>query len=485
MMSGPWHFKIKTSAALLSACILACVGNPASAHPQPPPENAASGKTANAASSPIALHYKRISITPSGFVAVETVYRQKAVDADVPTPLRSIPFNGASAASQSEFYGSARQSRFSLLAEGKTGAVALRGYVETDLLGVSSGSNPPNDYVLRKRVVWGQAVLKNGFTFQGGQMWSLATERAHGLSNFSRDVKTPLTIDSNYVPGFVWARQYGFALLMNGNRVSYGISLENAHTVTGGSACPAGSCLLGSSGNYNLCPDLVGKLALDPAWGHYEAFALARFPHYRYYPNYALGGTAGAADSVSNALPTGGFGGSLRAPVFGRHGNFGLSGLYGWGVGRYGDTGLADVTFDSTGSMKALTNASALSTVELHPTSHLVLYANFGEDFAGRLAHLAAGPSSGYGLLNADNSGCDVQSSTSSTGAPANCTGDNKFVQETTAGFWFNLGKGRTGSIRFGGQYAYINRAIWGGAATPQANATENQFYTSFRYYLP
>jgi hypothetical protein len=461
-----------------------------------------------AIASPSALHYKGLNITPGGFMAAETVFRQKATGADIPTALSSIPFDGANSAALSEFYGSGRQSRISFLGEGKTDSATYRGYVEADFLGTgtSSNNNQSNSYVMRQRVVWGQAVLKNGVTFQGGQMWSLAAERAKGLSNFSGDVKTPLTIDPNYVPGFVWARQYGFAIIKAGNKVSYGVSLENAQTLTGGSGCPAGACLYGGSTagvqsssynavngtySYNLGPDIIGKVAVDPGWGHYEAFAIGRFPHYEYYPNYkAATVPAQVAGRTTDSLATGGFGGSLRAPVFGKYGDFGLSGLYGFGVGRYGDTTLSDVTFDATGQMKALTNASALATVELHPTSRLVVYVNYGEDFAGRLNTLAAGAGAGYGLLNVNNSGCNVESSLPTSGsvpsgAPANCTGNNKFVQETAAGLWYDFYKGAAGRIRYGIQYANINRAIWGGTTTPEAVATENLFYTSFRYYLP
>jgi Skp family chaperone for outer membrane proteins len=458
-------------------------------------------------SAPSALHYKGIAITPGGFMAAETVFRQKATGADIPTALSSIPFDGANTAALSEFYGSARQSRVSMLAEGKANGATYRGYVEGDFLGTgtSSNNNQSNSYVFRQRVVWAQAILKNGFTFQGGQMWSLAAERAKGLSNFSGDVKTPQVIDPNYLPGFVWARQYGFALLKAGNKVSYGVSLENAQTLTGGSGCPAGSCLYGGSTagvqsssynavngtySYNLGPDIIAKVAVDPGFGHYEVFAIGRFPHYEYYPNYKLTGTAATAGRTTESLATGGFGGSLRAPVFGKYGDFGVSGLYGFGVGRYGDTTLSDVTFDATGYMKALTNASGLATVELHPTPRLVVYVNYGEDFAGRLNTLAAGSTAGYGLLTVNNSGCNVESSTPTSGsvpsgAPANCTGNNKFVQETTAGLWYDFYKGPAGRVRYGIQYANINRAIWGGTTTPEAVATENQFYTSFRYYLP
>jgi hypothetical protein len=465
---------------------------------------------------PNALRYKGITITPGGFMAAETVYRQKATGADIPTALSSIPFNGANSAQLSEFYGSGRQSRISMMAEGKTASATYRGYVEADFLGVgtSSNNNQSNSYVMRQRVVWADATLNSGLSFQGGQMWSLAAERAKGLSNLSGDVKTPQTIDPNYVPGFVWTRQYGFRVVQSFKHAAFGISLENPQTIAGGSGCPtvtigttvSAACLYGGSTagvqsssynavnatySYNLGPDIIAKVAVDPGWGHYEAFAIGRFPHYESYPNYALGGAAGAAGSTTQSLSTGGFGGSLRAPVFGKYGDFGVSGLYGWGVGRYGDTTLADVTFDATGKMMAIQNSSALSTLELHPTPRLTIYGNFGEDFAGRLISTNGG-TAGYALMGTTNfnSGCNVQSALPTSGSvpsssPANCTGNTKFVQEFVGGFWYDFYKGPAGRIRYGVQYANINRAIWGGTLANQADATENQFYTSFRYYLP
>ena len=446
---------------------------------------------------PSALHYKGVTITPGGFMAAETVYRQKATGADIPTALSSIPFNGATNAQMSEFFGTGRQSRISMMVEGKTNAATYHGYVEADFLGVgtSSNNNQSNSYVLRQRVVWADATLKSGLSFQGGQMWSLAAERGKGLSNLSGDVKTPLTIDPNYVPGFVWTRQYGFRVVQTMKNVAFGISLENPQTIAGGSACPANYCLFGTTSaqsssynavngtySFNLGPDIIGKVAVDPGWGHYEAFAIGRFPHYLWYP----GGVVTA--QTTNSLSTGGFGGSARAPILGKYGDFGISALYGWGVGRYGDTTLADVTFDNTGSMIAIQNTSALASLELKPTPRLVIYGNFGEDFAGRVT--TASNSYGYGRLNANNSGCNtvvLPTAGTTPGSAGSCSGDNKFVQEFVGGFWYDFYKGAAGRIRYGVQYANITRALWGSSVTPtpQVDATENQIFTSFRYYLP
>ena len=69
--------------------------------------------------SPIALHYKGITITPGGFAAAEFVRRSRALGSDINTPFNSLTMPGASQSAISEFFGSGRQSRISALAEGK------------------------------------------------------------------------------------------------------------------------------------------------------------------------------------------------------------------------------------------------------------------------------------------------------------------------------------------------------------------------------
>src|SRR5208282_2036389 len=118
-------------------------------------------ETQKSLGSPLAIRYKGITITPGGFLAAETVWRQHAEGADINTALNSIPYSGSSQAHMSEFYGSGRQSRISMLAQGKTDTMAMTGYVETDFLGsgTTSNNNESNSYVLRMRQAWGQAAL--------------------------------------------------------------------------------------------------------------------------------------------------------------------------------------------------------------------------------------------------------------------------------------------------------------------------------------
>ena len=131
---------------------------------------------------PTAIHVKGITITPGGFLAAEFVRRSRALGADVNTPLNSLTMPGASQSSMSEFFGSGRQSRVSMLAEGKLNFVKLSGYVEADFLsaGITSNNNQSNSYTMRQRQAYGQAAFDNGWTFTGGQMWSLVTETKQG-----------------------------------------------------------------------------------------------------------------------------------------------------------------------------------------------------------------------------------------------------------------------------------------------------------------
>ena len=143
---------------------------------------------------PDAIHLKGITLSPTGsYLAGETVYRTHATGGDIPTPFNALPYEHADAYTLSEFYGTARQSRVALMAEGKTGSATLRGYYEADWLGtgITSNNNESNSYVFRQRVLWAQIALNNGWAFTGGQLWSLATEDKKGLSNLSGDILTP------------------------------------------------------------------------------------------------------------------------------------------------------------------------------------------------------------------------------------------------------------------------------------------------------
>ncbi|MGD0548563.1 MAG: hypothetical protein ABR991_12140 [Terracidiphilus sp.] len=566
---------------------------------------------------PSVLHYKGTTLAPGGYLAGETVFRTKATGGDIPTAFSSIPYEGASAYQLSEFFGSARQSRATLMAEGKTSWGTLRGYYEADWLGtgITSNNNQSNSYVLRQRVLWAQAETNNHWAFTGGQLWSLATEDKKGISNLSGDIMTPQTIDPNYVAGFVWTRQYGFRVTKTLPKAAFGIAAENPQLLY--SAALAGStpyAILGSAGanggnynaaisaaavtyytkswsnqkgydattgalvnnplanpatiqantnianlSFNQAPDIIVKAAFDPGWGHYEILGIAGFAHETVYPgvdqnrvkystvtdnemfatplngDFTCATAAPNACSVSsattagyytNSIVLGGFGASARVPVIKDKLTFGVKGLYGPGMGRYGDTTLSDVTNDANGDLKPIHNLSGLFTLEATPTPRLLVYLNYGGDYAARAdyattaltlgdpkayfcqagttganattncassasaafatnggawgSHFTATPvitAIGYGSHYASVSAtcaavANLGYASGSVGyqpAGSGCGNNTRDVQEITGGYWYDIYKGDRGRLRQSIQYGYAVREGWSGTGTAGA----------------
>ena len=484
----------------------------------------------DAMESPLAIHYKGITITPGGFLAAETVWRQHALGADINTPFNSITFPGAAQSNLSEFFGSGRQSRLSMLAEGKLNSAKLTGYVETDFLsaGITSNNNESNSYSLRVRQAWGQAALNSGWSFTGGQMWSLVTETKKGVDN--RSEALPMTIDPQYTVGFSWARQYGFRVSKNlSNKAWLAFSVENSQETIGGHGSTSNFVLgqQGASGglynatanySFNPTPDFVGKLAFEPGWGHFEIFGIATDFRDRVYP---LGAATkpSATGAFNNSALDGGFGANGRGTIA-KHFDVGVHFLGGNGIGRYGTAGLTDAVVRPDGVLVPVRNYQALGTLEWHGP-RLDVYANVGGEYEDRVAFVNSSKKGvGYGSPLFNNSGCGTETppaaitttvatpptSSSPTGGTAtipvpgavgtplsngfnpgglsNCNGDTRNIIEGTIGFWYRFYSGPKGRLQWGPQYSYIDRNTWRGVGgTP--NATENMFFTSFRYYLP
>src|SRR5437773_1883195 len=135
--------------------------------------------------SPTTIRYKGITLTPGGFLAAETVWRQHGQTSEINTPFNAIPLLGNGQYHQSEFFGSGRPTRFTLLGEGSLANVKFTGYYEGDFnsAGITSNNNQSNSYTFRHRQVWGQAALTSGWRFPGGPMWSLVTEPRTGLDH--------------------------------------------------------------------------------------------------------------------------------------------------------------------------------------------------------------------------------------------------------------------------------------------------------------
>ena len=445
-----------------------------------------SGANQDKNATPTTINIKGISLTPMGFMAAETVWRQKALASDVNTPFNSVPFDGASNAHMSEFQASGRQSRIAMLVEGKLSDVKIGGYYETDFLsaGVTSTPTESNSYTLRQRQFWAQAAFNNGITFTGGQMWSLITETTKGMDN--RSEALPQTIDAQYNVGFSWARQYGARITKNfGNKVWLGFSVEqstptltvhgNPTAVSGGTAvCITAACtgtgvatvnavtnnnfLLGAFGTsgglynplgnygYNDAPDFVVKAVFEPGFGHYEIFGVVGEVRDRIFPCVPLTGTTAptgcssitsAAGAFNNSATTGGAGANARWNLFAKHVDLGIHFLGGAGIGRYGSGTLSDLTVRPNGTVVPIHNFQSLGTLQFHPTPKLDINLNVGGEFEERTDYAKSGstPNEGYGYPGINNSGCWTEtlpiaapSTSTNLGVPTGVAGSTGFI---------------------------------------------------------
>jgi hypothetical protein len=454
---------------------------------------------------PTSIHVKGITLTPGGFLAAEGVWRSHALSNDVNTDYKAIPMPGSSQAKVSELNFSGRQSQINLLAQGKLDNVTLRGYVEGDFLsaGTTSNNNQTNSYTYRQRQAWAQAALESGWTFTGGQMWSLVTETTKLLAPLSE--ARPKTIDANYNAGFSWARQFGFRVSKNfGSKFAVGFSVENPQTTFGGKiqtqntliAAPGDlGGLFNNQANYsfNASPDFVVKMAFEPGWGHYEIFGLVSSFRTRVFPCAGAsallpcpvdGSTTPSALGASNDIKTGGgIGANARAPFFNKHLEIGLHFLGGDGVGRYGAASLADVTAKPDGSLSLLHSYQGLGSIELH-FSKLDIYGYGGGEYDSR----ASFGNVGYGAIGVPNSGCrtEIKPTNQNTPGPlAACQADTRSLFEGTLGFWYRFYNGPKGRLQYGFQYSYLPRNTWSATAGGDPHGVENMALASFRYYLP
>ena len=486
-----------------------------------------------ASESPTAIHFKGITVSPGGFLAAETVWRSRALAADVNTPFNSVTMPGASASNMSEFFGSGRQSRISMLAEGRLASVKLSGYVEADFLsaGVSSNNNQSNSYSLRQRQAWGQAAFDNGWTFTGGQMWSLVTETKHGVDN--RTEALPMTIDAAYTAGFSWARQYGVRLSKNfNNKVWAAVSVEESQetlsthnnvnnflvgsagagggvyngavttctTSVNSSGAPVTTCTNAANYSFNPSPDIIAKLVFEPGFGHYEIFGVFSRFRDRVFPCEDVSasattpcgtgttpGVANASDAFNSSRNGGGIGANARFSFANKHIDFGLHAVGGSGIGRYGASGLADASVRANGTLALIKNYQGLATLEWHGPK-LDFYLNAGAEYNSRTAGFdpITGKYVGYGSPFFNTLGCSTETGPGPggflPGGLGGCTADTRVLVEGTAGFWWKLydgsrakvnkdglqeNKANKGRIQFGPQYSYVTRNAWSGSSYP------------------
>jgi hypothetical protein len=443
---------------------------------------------------PESIHYKGVTLTPGGFLAAESIWRQRAMNADIYTDYNLTPYRNNGEAATSEWVPSARQSRLSLLASGKVPFGTISGYFEGDFLSAGTTSNnlQTNSYTLRIRQAWAQAKFAHS-TFTGGEMWTLLTEDKVAAQPGQEAL--PLFFDGNLHVGFTYVRQTGFRFQQAFTPAfTFAVALENSQYQFSASNAPsnfffgasgAASGLNNSAANYTdqVAPDVIAKASFDPGYGHFEIGGVARFFRDRYYPT--AGSSAGAQNDTKLG---GGFVVNARFPIQ-QKASIGLHLTAGDGTGRYGASLLPDVTVHPNGTLEPLRNAQGLVSLEFHPTRKLDLFGYTGTEYVQRTYYPgAAGTLLGYAPPSASNAGCNVEavptSGTGYTPGSSTCLGATRAITQGSAGWQYRIYSGPAGKLQYGVAYSYLTRNAWSGVGgTPKAN--NNFVYTSFRYYLP
>ncbi|MEJ0052141.1 MAG: hypothetical protein WDN02_13185 [Methylovirgula sp.] len=447
------------------------------------------------------FHLFGITLTPGGFIEAGGVWRSRGDSTGIDTNWNAIPMGNSPLAHTNEFRFDARQSRFSLLAQGNVNpALLISGYSEFDFLAAAGTANQidSNSYTPRIRNLYVTLDWRDtGWSVLGGQSWTLATTNGKGIQPRT-EIFAPF-IDGNFIPGSVWTRQPGLRVTKNFGDFTAAVSAEQPET-TFAPACPgiggygaigngvsvycqqAGSHFFNTATNYSLnrVPDAIAKVAWDPTFGdramHFEAFGLYTDLYDRVeYP----GGNFTSRDTTGW-----GAGGSVVVSVLPKWVDFEANVMTGRGIGRYGVSTLPTATFNADGSLSPIPETIALGFLTLHATPQIDLWAaagiehEYGDYFSG-------GTVNGPGSPLANNTGCNTETAAAST-----CNGITKDIWQLTGGVWDRVYQGDFGSVRVGVQYSYTQRELFAGSgglpagsAPLGAKTTDNILLTSLRYY--
>lgn len=422
------------------------------------------------------LQYGGVNLKLGGFIEAAGIYRTRNEVADVASDYnQGIPFGISSLAHENETRFSARQSRLSLLISGDVSPEThLAAYYEMDFLasGSTSNSRESFSYVPRTRNVYATVDKDDwGFHFLGGQNWSLLTTNTKGI--LPRQEQIPLTIDAQYVEGFNWLRVPQLRVVEEfGHGIWAGVSAESPQMVTSPITVPGNvndsnpgnpAGLLNGTTSYSndLMPDCVGKIAADPSFGHYELKSLLREFSAR------TGGTTHHTFGY-------GFGAAAAMPLVPTYLDLQLSGVAGYGIGRYGSGQLPDTAFDADNTLVAVPEAQGLVGLIGHPWAGNDLYVYGGWEHADRAG---AHTTSGYGSPTLVVTGCELEGAD-----PKTCQAESRDLKQITAGFWQDIYKGNYGRFTVGFEGGQIWRDAFSGVGgSPKTNIAI--FMTSVRYY--
>ena len=401
----------------------------------------------------------------------------------------------------------------------------LSSYVSADFLsaGVTSTSTATNSYTLRLRQAWAQAKFDGGWSFLGGQEWSLLTENGKGISpdddlGRTNDAR-PKTIDPSYNVGFVFTRQYGIRLTKD---FITRLHLPSPWKMRKARSRPTEMEIISCSVRRVQAtattplpptrpiplPILSRRLPLIPASDTTRSSDCStdsrprvslrrnRQPHHRHLRRQHDAWSQRTRSlqcfeewrrrrrkrPLEHCPP-------LRLRCERSRGS---------GIGRYAPAGLSDLSINADGTLHLIRNFEGLTTLEWK-SKKFDIFGYGGVEYAQRTASFdpITGKEVGYGAPLFNNSGCYTELAPAvNTGFTpttlANCTADTRAVIEGTAGFWYRFYSGPRGRFQFGTQYSYVTRETWSGVGPSGAGhpgvtpeGIDNMVFTSFRYILP
>jgi hypothetical protein len=436
------------------------------------------GRTPASDASPLQLKVGEATITPVGFMDLTNTYRSTNAGTSLQTNFGSIPYNNTVAGRLSEDKLSVANSRIGFRVDAKVKGANILGYYEGDFVGgVGNGSLntqvSSNSLLYRVRLYWID-VRKDKLEFLAGQSWSMLTPNRKQISALPADLFYSQVVDVNYMNGLTWGRIPGIrALYHPSEKVTFGLSLENATQYAGGSgggAVPTLPAALATpiageidAGNVNgvatpnVHPDIIAKIAFDPSSRFHFEIAGVESTVKLFNPLTQLYFTkAGAGGSINANL-------ELMKGLRVVTNNF-------WsdGEGRYLFGVVPDFIVRASGSPSLVHAGSTVSGLEFTHKNTQV-YSYYGGIYAGRNTALDANGTSkiGYGYAGSPNS-------------------QNKTTQEGTIGLTQTLWKdGKYGALQMMVQYAWFFRNPWSVSAGAPKNAHENAAWFNLRYTLP
>jgi hypothetical protein len=476
-----------------------------------------------------AIYYKGVKITLGGFAEADSIYRSRNTANDLATSWNSIPFASAATGHEDQLTFSGRQSRITALVEGQVNPnIKLAYYGELDFQGAaqSANLNQSDSFNPRIREMYGTVDFADtGWHFLAGQNWSLATMNSKGIT--PRNEVQPSTIDSQYLPGYVYLRQPQFRITKDfmDHKLWVAVSVEEPQTIEsgsiptgtfyainngsgyfGGATSSVSSTATGASGavsitptetctttgatiatlkttctstaiavsepttatqSLNHVPDVIAKVAYElPIYGrnvHLEAFGLGR------------AFTAATLAGLEQNKYAGGVGGGILAPIVPGKLDIHASFLTGTGVGRYEASQLPDVTFNQAGVIKPIVETDFMFGATFHATPMLDIYSYAGAAHENRTSYNNGSSVYGYGYNTATSlAGCFTEN--------GSCSAATKLLESVDFGFWQKVYQGSFGRAQFGMEYSYTERHAFAGSnGAPIAN--DSIVDIAFRYY--